>query len=115
MSVEEILIYLMVLIGAIVAQIFPWLKKNADLVAEGKPPVRFAMTYIYAYMVAAILLVLSIAVALIAIDIDVWLAEGLVTAIIIAFFYGMAIQRFTDLPFDWYESRKKAQAVAPPS
>jgi len=106
MTPIEILAYVGVALGVILAFVLPWAKKNADLVAAGKPTVAFAWSYIYAFIIDVVIVAFTIGALLLAFPLPDS-GEGLLAAFWGALIYGLISASGVKLPFDWWESRKK--------
>lgn len=107
------LAYLGVIAGVLLAFMWPWFKKNADLVAEGKAPVRFAANYVYALVISVITVLVTIA-AILSIFEPPSSEVGLFAAFWGGFVFGGLNAFVVKLPFDWLESKAKGQVVVPP-
>ena len=112
MILADWLAYIGVALGVVVMFLAPWLKKNADLVAAGQVPVRFASNYVYAFVLSFITVMLTVAAVIAGYQTqgDV----GLFVAFWGGLMYGALNAYVVKLPFDWLESRAKMQVVVPP-
>lgn len=110
MSLLEWLVYLGVILGVLASFVLPWMKKNADLVAAGKPAVKFSMKYIYALVIELFIIAFTIGTLILGYDFPEGDA-GLFPAFFAAFIYGMITSAGVKLPFDWLESYKKTPAT----
>ena len=106
MDLLEWIIYLGVILGVLASFVLPWMKKNADLVAAGKTPVKFSVKYIYALVIEIFVILFTIGTLLLSYDFPTGDA-GLFPAFMAAFIYGMITSAGVKMPFDWLESYKK--------
>lgn len=115
MSLNETLAYIGVMVGVLLAFILPWVKHNADLVAEGGSPEPFAMKYLWAFVINLFVVLFTIGALIIAMPLPDG-GTGAFAAFWTALIYGIVSAYAVKLPFDWLQSKGKGAAeVIPPN